>query len=524
MEATLQRLPGASPRCWCALFEARFDPRLAAVRRGAARRAAGSWPTAMAGSWTTVTSLDQDRILRSFLTLIQATLRTSFFQRGADGRPKSYVAFKLDPRAVPDLPAAAAALRDLRLLAAVRGRAPAVRRGGPRRPALVGPPGGLPHRGPGPGQGADGQERGDRAGRRQGRLRAQSGLRRRGTERRVAGRRLACYRQFVSALLDVTDNIAGGGSCRRRTWSATTATTPTWWWPRTRAPPPSPTWPTRSRAKYGFWLGDAFASGGSAGYDHKKMGITARGAWESVKRHFRELGRRHPDARTSPSSASATCPATCSATGCCSREHIQLVAAFDHRHIFLDPDPDAGDVLRGAPAAVRAAPLVLGRLRPVADLGGRRRLPAYRQVHPGHAAGPARRSVCRRRSTALSPHELMQGDPARRRSTCCGTAGSAPTSRRPASRTPRSATRPTTRSGSTAAQLRAKVVGEGGNLGFTQRGRVEYALRRRPDLHRLHRQLGRRGLLRPRGQHQDPARRSIADGELTASATSCWRR
>ena len=80
------------------------------------------------------------------------------------------------------------------------------------------------------------------------------------------------------------------GRAAGATWSATTATTPTWWSPPTRAPRPSPTSPTRSRSTYGFWLGDAFASGGSAGYDHKAMGITARGAWESVKRHFRELG------------------------------------------------------------------------------------------------------------------------------------------------------------------------------------------------------------------------------------------
>ena len=89
----------------------------------------------------------------------------------------------------------------------------------------------------------------------------------------------------------------------------------------------------------GFWLGDAFASGGSHGYDHKKMGITARGAWEAVKRHFREMGR---DIQTSlsPSSASATCRATCSATRMLLSRETKLLAAFDHRHIFIDPEPD----------------------------------------------------------------------------------------------------------------------------------------------------------------------------------------
>ena len=85
--------------------------------------------------------------------------------------------------------------------------------------------------------------------------------------------------------------------CRRPTCGAATATIPIWWSPPTRAPRPSPTPPTPSRIERGFWLGDAFASGGSNGYDHKKMGITARGAWEAVKRHFREMDR---DIQTAP--------------------------------------------------------------------------------------------------------------------------------------------------------------------------------------------------------------------------------
>ena len=88
-------------------------------------------------------------------------------------------------------------------------------------------------------------------------------------------------------MLDVTDNIVAGETVPHPTWCATTTTTPTWWSQRTRAPPPSPTSRTRWLPEYGYWLGDAFASGGSSGYDHKEMGITAAGAWESVKRHFR---------------------------------------------------------------------------------------------------------------------------------------------------------------------------------------------------------------------------------------------
>jgi glutamate dehydrogenase len=109
--------------------------------------------------------------------------------------------------------------------------------------------------------------------------------------------------------------------------------------PPTRAPRRIPTPPTPSPLERNFWLDDAFASGGSKGYDHKAMGITARGAWLSVQRHFLEMG---VDVQTEPcaSSAAATCRATCSAMACCCRKAIKLVAAFDHRHIFIDPDPD----------------------------------------------------------------------------------------------------------------------------------------------------------------------------------------
>ena len=119
-------------------------------------------------------------------------------------------------------------------------------------------------------------------------------------------------------------------------WCATTKTTPTWWWPPTRGRRRSPTSPTRCRPHYGFWLGDAFASGGSHGYDHKAMGITARGAWESVKRHFRELG-------SDIQSAGFTVVGIGDMSGdvfgngmLCS-PHIRLLAAFNHAHVFLDP-------------------------------------------------------------------------------------------------------------------------------------------------------------------------------------------
>ncbi len=119
--------------------------------------------------------------------------------------------------------------------------------------------------------------------------------------------------------------------------------------------------------EYGFWLGDAFASGGSAGYDHKKMGITARGAWESVKRHFREIG---VDTQTQDFTVAGIgdMSGDVFGNGMLLSRHIRLVAAFDHRHIFLDPAAGRRRELRRARAPVQSAALVLGRLRPEAHL------------------------------------------------------------------------------------------------------------------------------------------------------------
>ena len=115
------------------------------------------------------------------------------------------------------------------------------------------------------------------------------------------------------------------------------------------------------------------------------MGITARGAWESVKRHFREMG---VDTQTEDFTVVGVgdMSGDVFGNGMLLSEHIRLVAAFDHRHVFIDPDPGCRGLLRRAPAPVRPAALVVGRLRPLADLRRRRRLPAHREVDPGHAA------------------------------------------------------------------------------------------------------------------------------------------
>ena len=178
--------------------------------------------------------------------------------------------------------------------------------------------------------------------------------------RGVARRGHACYRTFIRGLLDLTDNLV----------TAATVMPP----PRVvrhdaddaylvvAADKGTATFSDIANAisaEYGFWLGDAFASGGSAGYDHKAMGITARGAWESRQAPLPRDRASTSRPRTSPSSASATCRGDVFGNGMLLSRHIRLVAAFDHRHVFLDPVPDP-DVVRERAAALRAAPLVAG--------------------------------------------------------------------------------------------------------------------------------------------------------------------
>src|SRR4029077_5011483 len=150
---------------------------------------------------------------------------------------------------------------------------------------------------------------------------------------------IACYRTFLSGLLDLTDNYAGTAVVPPERVVRYDDDDPYLVVAADKGTATFSDIANEVSAAYGFWLGDAFASGGSHGYDHKAMGITARGAWESVKRHFRELG-------TDVQSEAFTVVGIGAMSGdvfgngrLCS-EHIRLLAAFNHAHVFLDPDPD----------------------------------------------------------------------------------------------------------------------------------------------------------------------------------------
>ena len=296
------------------------------------------------------------------------------------------------------------------------------------------------------------------------------------------------------------------GRRRRRKSCATTATTRISSSPPTRAPRSFSDIANEIAVARGFWLGDAFASGGSTGYDHKKMGITARGAWESVNAPLPPARHRRARRPTSRSSASATCRATCSATACCCRDHIRLVAAFDHRHVFLDPDPDPAASFAERQAAVRAAPLVVGRLRP--RRSSRRAAACTRAPRSRSRSRPrcaTRLGHRRRRRRTLTPNELI---PRLLRAPVdllwnggIGTFVKATTEtqrrrrRQGQRRGPRRRRRPA---------LPRRRRGRQPRLHPARPRRVR--ARGRPHQHRRDRQQRRRRHVRPRGEPQDPAR------------------
>ncbi|OLT05561.1 NAD-glutamate dehydrogenase [Pseudonocardia sp. CNS-004] len=448
----------AAARALVDLFHARFDPGPAPDVRAAASRSAQAAAAALIDE---VTGLDADRILRGLLALVGATLRTNWFT----GRP--HFSFKIDPTAVPDLPAPRPRFEIFVYSPRVEGvhmRFGPVARGGLRwsdRPhdfrtevlglvkaqavknaviVPVGAKGGFVVRAPAP----------------------------------DADEVQACYRTFVSGLLDVTDNLVDAGT----------------------VPPPGVVRhdgddaylvvaadkgtarfsdvANSVAAEHGFWLGDAFASGGSVGYDHKAMGITARGAWESVRRHLAELGV-DPQEQDITVVGVGDMSGDVFGNGMLLSPHIRLVAAFDHRHVFVDPDPDPA-----RSHAERRRLFALPRSswddydRTLISPGGGVWLRTAKAV----PVGPELRAALGLPDgvTALNPPELIRAILLASVDLLWngGIGTYVKAAGEPHADAGDKANDPIRVDGD---RLRVKVVGEGGNLGATQRGRIEFARR-----------------------------------------------
>jgi glutamate dehydrogenase len=451
------------------LFESRFDPDRQA---GEAERSEAIIEE-IRGELDEVASLDQDRILRAYWGLIQATLRTNYFAEPAPPRPQApYLVVKLDAAHVPDLPAPRPAF-ELFVYSprfeAVHLRFARVARGGLRwsdrredfRTEILGL--------------AKAQEvknsvivpSGSKGGFVCKQLPDPS------DREAYQGEVLACYRSFISAMLDVTDNLEAGqvvppARVVRRDRDdpylvvAADKGTATF----------SDTANEISKSR-GFWLGDAFASGGSEGYDHKKMGITARGAWEAVEFHFQAMGI-DVDQSDFTVVGIGDMSGDVFGNGMLLSKHIKLVAAFDHRHVFLDPDPEP---LASFEERKRLFELERSSWadydRSLISMGGG----VWPRTAKSVPVSPEARAVLGLDAsvTALSPDQLISA--ILRAPVDLLWNGGVGTYVKATTQTQADAgDRSNDAVRVDASQLRVRVVGEGGNLGLTQEARIEYAL------------------------------------------------
>ena len=459
------------------LFEARFEPGHNGLGADAEARTARveAIEERITRALNDVASLDHDRILRSYLTHIRATLRTNYFQpldEHDGGGVRSYISFKLEPSAIPDLPAPRPRFEIFVYSPRVEGvhlRFGAVARGGLRwsdrrddfRTEVlglvkaqmvkntvivpVGAKGGffckqLPDPSDRDAWMAEG---------------------------------IACYKTFICGLLDITDNLVDGENVPPRAVVRHDGDDS---YLVVAADKGTATFSDIANGvakDYGFWLGDAFASGGSVGYDHKAMGITARGAWVSVQRHFRERGI-DCQAEDFTAVGIGDMSGDVFGNGMLCSEHTRLVAAFDHRDIFLDPTPDAATSY-----AERRRLFDLPRSswqdydRSLISAGGGVYSRALKSIPIGDEARAALGLDAD--VTAMTPAELMKAIlKAPVDLLWNGGIGTyvkaVEESHADAGDKANDAIRIDGR------ELRAKCVGEGGNLGFTQLGRIEYAV------------------------------------------------
>jgi glutamate dehydrogenase len=461
VEATLASHPEVA-RLLVELFAGRFDPR-------GDRREVASLDERIGTALDAIPSLDDDRILRGLWSLVRATLRTNYFQADG-GAHKAHVSFKLDPAQIPDLPLPRPMFEIWVYSPRMEGchlRAGRVARGGIRwsdrredfrtevlglmkaqtvKNTVIVP-----------------------VGAKGGFVVKQSPS---GDREKFQAEVIACYQTLIRGMLDVTDNLVGGrvvppADVVRYDDDDTYLVV--------AADKGTATFSDIANAlakEYGFWLGDAFASGGSAGYDHKKMGITSRGAWESVQRHFRELG---VDADTASISVVGIgdMSGDVFGNGMLRSRQMKLVGAFNHQHIFIDPDPDPD-------ASFRERERLFNLLRSgwsdydsklISKGGG-----VFERSAKAIATSAEMRKVIGIEAKRMTPNELIS---AILRAPCdllwnggIGTYVKASTeSHAEVGDKANDGLRVNGR------ELRCQVVAEGGNLGFTQRGRVEFALR-----------------------------------------------
>ncbi len=490
------------------LFKLRFDP---ALPDAAQTKAMGKIQE-IDHALDRVENLSEDRVLRLYLMLILATTRTNFWRRDDKGRPRAYLSFKFDPAKVPGLPEPKPMFEVFVYSTRFEGvhlRFGKVARGGLRwsdRPedfrtevlglvkaqqvknvviVPVGSKGGFVLKKAPPSSDRD-------AFMKEG---------------------IACYQDYLRGLLDLTDNRVNESIVPPPQVKRHDPDDPYLVVAADKGTATFSDYANAISKEYGFWLGDAFASGGSVGYDHKAMGITARGAWESTKRHFREMG---VDTQTTNFRVAGIGDMSGDVFGngmLLSAAHLPRRGVRPPSHLPRSRSGPRGQLCR-ARAPVPAAALVVGRLRRQADLGRRRNSSAQRQIDRAHAASQGRARHFRRlayadRARQRDPEVAGRPDLQRRhRHLCQGDGGDARAGRRSRER----------RAARQRHRTQVQSVRRGRQSRVHAIGADRIRAGRRPHLHRRDRQLGGRRHFGPRGQHQDPARHGDRRGRAHREA------
>lgn len=446
------------------LFEVRFG---LGIKAAARKRDQQRIEAHIATLLERVPSLDADRVLRGLLSVIRACVRTNYYQLDASGQAKNYLSFKLRSAAIAELPAPRPLFETFVFSVETEGvhlRAAMVARGGLRwsdrrsdfrtevlglmktqqvKNAIIVP------------EGAKGGFVVKRTPA--------------GVTRRDQG--IHCYQQFIRGLLDITDNRLKGKTVSPKQVVCHDADDTYLVVAADKGTAAFSDIANAESIAYGYWLGDAFASGGSHGYDHKKLGITARGGWESVKRHFAEMGH---DTQSEPFTVVGIgdMAGDVFGNGMLLSRQIRLLAAFNHMHIFIDPDPDleASFMERQRLFKLKGSAWTDYNTKLLSRGGG-----IYeRSAKQIKLSAEARRALGITSDAKLTPNEVIQAilkSPA----DLLWNGGIGTYVRAAAESDVQVGDHANDSLRVSASELRCRVVGEGGNLGFTQKGRIEYA-------------------------------------------------
>lgn len=417
-----------------------------------------------------VSNLDEDKIIRQYVYAIMATLRTNFYQVKKDGKYKNYVSLKLSSKMIPGMPRPTP-LFEIFVYApdfeGVHLRGGKVARGGLRwsdrkedfrteilglmkaqqvKNAVIVPAG------------------------------AKGGfvlkkLSSEASREQIQAEGVRCYQNFIRALLDITDNYHDGAVIKPQQVITYDDDDPYFVVAADKGTATFSDYANEISQEYNFWLGDAFASGGSFGYDHKKMGITARGAWESVRQHFYILGQSI-DSSDFTVVGIGDMAGDVFGNGMLQSEHIQLIAAFNHLHIFIDPNPVSSTSFKE-----RKRLFELPRSswadynkKLISQGGG-----VFNRTSKSIPVSPEMKRRFEIKLDTIEPNDLIKIILTSSYDLLwSGGIGTFVKATGQTNQDVGDRLNDTIRVNG--ADLRCKVVGEGGNLGFTQCGRIEYAL------------------------------------------------